>query len=83
MPPIIGIKTANISIPVDFILSKPERPLNLLGNCPNQPLMIEPVLYPDNDPKTPRVSLKDFEFIRCIGMGGFSKVYMVREKRTG
>lgn len=45
--------------------------------------MIEPVLYPDNDPKTPRVSLKDFEFIRCIGMGGFSKVYMVREKRTG
>ena len=29
-----------------------------------------------------RVGLKDFEFIRCIGMGGFSKVYLVREKST-
>ncbi|KAM3129187.1 hypothetical protein pb186bvf_018742 [Paramecium bursaria] len=82
-PQIIGIKTANISIPIDYILSKPDMHLNLLADSPQQPLMIEPVLYPDNESKAPRQSLKDFEFIRCIGMGGFSKVYMVREKKTG
>lgn len=48
-----------------------------------QPLIIEPVFTLDNEIKTPRVSLKDFEFIRCIGMGGFSKVYMVRERKSG
>ncbi len=29
-----------------------------------------------------KLGLKDFDFIRCIGMGGFSKVYLVREKST-
>ncbi|CAD8058949.1 unnamed protein product [Paramecium primaurelia] len=81
--PIIGIKTANISIPVDYILSKIERPLSLLSNCPMQPLIIEPVINIEQELKQSRVSLKDFEFIRCIGVGGFSKVYLVREKKTG
>ncbi|CAD8081527.1 unnamed protein product [Paramecium primaurelia] len=80
---IIGIKTYNISIPIDYILSSIDRPLSLLSNCPNQPLIIEPILQTEQENKQSKVSLKDFEFIRCIGMGGFSKVYMVREKRTG
>ncbi|CAD8068434.1 unnamed protein product [Paramecium sonneborni] len=81
--PIIGIKTGNISIPVDYILSKIERPLSLLSNCPVQPLIIEPFLNVEQELKQCKVSLKDFEFIRCIGVGGFSKVYLVREKKTG
>ncbi|CAD8163008.1 unnamed protein product [Paramecium octaurelia] len=83
LPTVIGIKTCNISIPVDYILSKVERPLSLLNSIQLQPLIIEPVFALENEIKTPRVSLKDFEFIRCIGMGGFSKVYMVRERRSG
>ncbi|CAD8205925.1 unnamed protein product [Paramecium octaurelia] len=80
---IIGIKTYNISIPIDYILSSIDRPLSLLSNCPNQPLIIEPILQAEQENRSSRVCLKDFEFIRCIGMGGFSKVYMVREKRSG
>ncbi|CAD8070349.1 unnamed protein product [Paramecium primaurelia] len=80
---IIGIKTYNISIPIDYILSSIDRPLSLLSNCPNQPLIIEPILQTEQENRLSRVCLRDFEFIRCIGMGGFSKVYMVREKRSG
>ncbi|CAK70461.1 unnamed protein product (macronuclear) [Paramecium tetraurelia] len=81
--PIQGIRTTGISIPVDFILSKPDKPLSLLSGFPIQPLQIEPIIMNPNEPKAARVTLKDFEFIRCIGMGGFSKVYMVREMHTG
>ncbi|CAD8163908.1 unnamed protein product [Paramecium pentaurelia] len=81
--PIIGIKTANISIPVDYILSNIERPLSLLSNCPIQPVILEPIINVEQELKQTRVSLRDFEFIRCIGVGGFSKVYLVRETRTG
>lgn len=45
--------------------------------------MIEPIFALNDETKTPRICLKDFEFIRCIGMGGFSKVYLVKERRTG
>ncbi|CAD8171299.1 unnamed protein product [Paramecium octaurelia] len=83
LPTVIGIITCNISIPVDYILSKVERPLSLLNSSHLQPLIIEPVFALENEIKTPRLSLKDFEFIRCIGMGGFSKVYMVRERKSG
>lgn len=30
-----------------------------------------------------RVTLKDFIFLKCIGVGGFSRVYLVRKKSTG
>ncbi|CAD8103316.1 unnamed protein product [Paramecium sonneborni] len=80
---IIGIKTYNISIPIDYILSSIDRPLSLLSNCPIQPLIIEPMFQMEQENRQSKVCLRDFEFIRCIGMGGFSKVYMVREKRTG
>jgi serum/glucocorticoid-regulated kinase 2 len=45
--------------------------------------MLEPVINTEsNYPKGSRVGLKDFDFIRCVGMGGFSKVYLVRERST-
>lgn len=31
---------------------------------------------------TDQVSLKDFEFLKILGVGGFSKVYLVRLKKT-
>ncbi|EAR98079.1 Serine/Threonine kinase domain protein (macronuclear) [Tetrahymena thermophila SB210] len=30
-----------------------------------------------------QVSLKDFHFIKCVGMGGFSRVYLVQKKDNG
>jgi serum/glucocorticoid-regulated kinase 2 len=30
-----------------------------------------------------RVSLKDFIFVKCIGVGGFSRVYLVKKKSNG
>ncbi len=30
-----------------------------------------------------RVTLKDFIFIKCIGAGGFSRVFLTRKKDTG
>jgi serine/threonine protein kinase len=30
-----------------------------------------------------RVTLKDFKFLKCIGVGGFSRVYLVKKKSTG
>ena len=29
------------------------------------------------------IQLKDFEIIKCIGTGGFSRVFLARMKRTG
>jgi serum/glucocorticoid-regulated kinase 2 len=30
-----------------------------------------------------KISLKDFIFMKCIGVGGFSRVYLVRKKSNG
>ena len=43
-PFVIGIRTANVEIPIDYVLSKVDRPLSLLSNCPNQPIIIEPII---------------------------------------
>lgn len=32
---------------------------------------------------TEKISLKDFIFMKCIGVGGFSRVYLVRKKSNG
>lgn len=34
-------------------------------------------------PAEPKVGLKDFIFIKNIGIGGFSLVYLVKKKDTG
>lgn len=42
---------------------------------------MEPYLL--NTPPEPKVGLKDFVFLKNIGVGGFSLVYLVRKKDTG
>ncbi|CAD8095078.1 unnamed protein product [Paramecium sonneborni] len=80
---IIGIQTYNLYIPIDYILSLSDKPLIIFDNCQIRPLVIKPVFEIENEIQTSKVSLKDFEFIKCIGMGGFSKVYLVKERKTG
>lgn len=42
-----------------------------------------PQLEGESDQKTKfRVSTKDFEFLRIVGTGGFSKVYLVKHQMT-
>ena len=45
-----------------------------------QLLEIEPIW---RDKPHERVQLKDFDIIKCIGTGGFSRVFLVRLKSTG
>jgi hypothetical protein len=59
---------------VDYVLSKRNLPMTLLTQYPEQPIMIEPIMGLPKELKSTKVGLKDFEFIRCIGSGGFSKV---------
>jgi len=42
---------------------------------------LEPYLL--NSAPEPKVGLKDFVFLKNIGVGGFSLVYLVRKKDTG
>jgi hypothetical protein len=40
--------------------------------------MIEPIFNNEEISNSKRVGLKDFHFVKCIGVGGFSRVYLVR-----
>jgi serine/threonine protein kinase len=46
----------------------------------DQLLEIEPIW---KEKKTDQVRLADFEIIKCIGTGGFSRVFLTRLKATG
>ena len=47
----------------------------------NQTLQLTPYTYNTNENQ--RITLKDFIFLKCIGVGGFSRVYLVKKKSTG
>jgi serum/glucocorticoid-regulated kinase 2 len=34
-------------------------------------------------PAGKKVGLRDFNLVKCIGVGGFSRVYLVRKRDTG
>jgi serum/glucocorticoid-regulated kinase 2 len=68
---------------LDYILSLIDLPLSILEEFPIQPIKIEPILEIKQSRMGSKLGLKDFDFIRCIGMGGFSKVYLVRERSSG
>ncbi|CAD8043749.1 unnamed protein product [Paramecium primaurelia] len=70
--------TVTKNIPYDYYLSLPDLPLNVFQG---KILQLQP-LY--GQPKeTQRVGLKDFNLIKCIGVGGFSRVYLVKKKDNG
>jgi len=53
----------------------------------NKKLNIEPVIFSSSIPKSlqneQKVGLNDFNLLKCIGLGGFSRVYLVQKKDTG
>ncbi|CAD8121301.1 unnamed protein product [Paramecium sonneborni] len=71
---IVAFTTIDHNILIDYYLTLEERPIiwpELQLECQ------EPVQGSQH------VSLKDFQILKCIGAGGFSKVYLVRSKLNG
>lgn len=65
------------NFPIDYYLQLRSRPLQLFKD---QTLNLQPFI---SEETSSRVSLKDFKFLKCIGVGGFSRVYLVKKKSTG
>ncbi len=74
---VVGLKMRNASEIVDYWLTQYERPMTPI--CENDELEI---IYSDyaQTKKVPRLS--DFDILKVIGKGGFSKVLQVRKKDT-
>ncbi|CAD8117871.1 unnamed protein product [Paramecium sonneborni] len=70
--------TIQKNIPYDYYLSLPNLPLKVFQGMTLelQPLISQP-LYGK------KVSLRDFTLVKCIGVGGFSRVYLVRKRDNG
>ncbi|CAD8143598.1 unnamed protein product [Paramecium pentaurelia] len=70
--------TIQKKVPFDYYLSLPDMSLLVFqGNTLSlQPMYSQPQT-------TKKVGLKDFQLIKCIGVGGFSRVYLVRKKDNG
>ncbi|CAD8064317.1 unnamed protein product [Paramecium primaurelia] len=66
------------NVPYDYYLSLPNLSLNVFQGITLQlqPLIAQP-------PSGKRVTLKDFTLVKCIGVGGFSRVYLVRKRDNG
>ncbi|CAD8071723.1 unnamed protein product [Paramecium sonneborni] len=75
---ICQFQTVAKNIPYDYYLTIPELTLDVFKGITLQvqPLYQQPIT-------TKRVGLKDFTLVKCIGVGGFSRVYMVRKRDNG
>ncbi|CAD8134349.1 unnamed protein product [Paramecium octaurelia] len=70
--------TIQKKVPFDYYLSLPDLSLSVFQGIT---LSLEPMY--SQPQTTKKVGLKDFQLIKCIGVGGFSRVYLVRKKDTG
>ncbi|CAD8051545.1 unnamed protein product [Paramecium primaurelia] len=66
------------NIPYDYYLTISGQKLDVFKGktLQVQPFYSQPIT-------TKRVGLKDFTLVKCIGVGGFSRVYMVRKRDNG
>ncbi|CAD8206804.1 unnamed protein product [Paramecium pentaurelia] len=65
-------------IPYDYYLSLPNLSLNIFQGVT---LQLQPLISQTIYGK--KVSLRDFTLVKCIGVGGFSRVYLVRKRDDG
>lgn len=65
----LGVKTTTFSVPIDYLLSLKTLAVKTISDF-QASLVVEPIYQVPRDNK--RVSLRDFDFIKCIGHGGFS-----------
>ncbi len=69
-------ETVNVNSEVDFILSNGELSAECLQSGHN--LSLRPVFLSSSSTSTKQLTLNDFKFIKCLGNGGFSTVYLVK-----
>ncbi|CAD8122272.1 unnamed protein product [Paramecium sonneborni] len=74
---IVSFYTIDKNLPIDYYLQQSTKSLDIFSG---QTLNLQPFY---GTPQTQRISLKDFIFVKCIGVGGFSRVYMVKKKSNG
>lgn len=71
-----GFESVKPNPKLDFLLAQKQSSVCLpAGKYDVKPWFLEEVKS--------KVSLRDFRFIRCLGSGGFSLVYLVRDKWRG
>ncbi|CAD8167937.1 unnamed protein product [Paramecium pentaurelia] len=75
---ICQFQTLSKNVPYDYYLTLNAQTLDVFKGITLQiqPYYLQSIL-------TKRVGLKDFTLVKCIGVGGFSRVYMVRKKDNG
>ncbi|CAD8101305.1 unnamed protein product [Paramecium primaurelia] len=74
---IVSFHTVDKNLPVDYYLQQPDKSLEIFSG---QTLNLQPFY---GTPQQSKITLKDFVFVKCIGVGGFSRVYMVKKKSNG
>ncbi|CAK64739.1 unnamed protein product (macronuclear) [Paramecium tetraurelia] len=74
---IVSFQTVDKNLPVDYYLQQPNKSLEVFSG---QTLNLQPFY---GTPQQSKITLKDFIFVKCIGVGGFSRVYMVKKKSNG
>lgn len=77
---IVTFQSANKNISVSYYLTLLDRDLDIFENAT---LSLEPLFLEIIPHQRDFVNLKDFNFIKCIGLGGFSRVYLVQQKTSG
>ncbi|CAK72296.1 unnamed protein product (macronuclear) [Paramecium tetraurelia] len=70
--------TIQKKVPFDYYLSLSDMSLTVFQGIK---LSLQPMY--SQPQTTKKVGLKDFQLIKCIGVGGFSRVYLVRKKDNG
>ncbi|CAD8095504.1 unnamed protein product [Paramecium sonneborni] len=75
---IVSFISQQHSIPIDYYIAQPELQFNVFMNSG---LKLEALFLQIQSEQ--KVCLKDFIFLKNIGVGGFSLVYLVRKKDTG
>lgn len=74
---VIGFETIDQNIALDHYLSLEGKDLSFFEK---KTIKLRPMY---TIPEQGKLSLKSFHFLQCIGMGGFSRVYLVRSKMNG
>jgi serum/glucocorticoid-regulated kinase 2 len=67
------------NIPVDYYLTIKKSTLSVFVGMH---LQLQP-FYATPPNNRARVGLREFTLLKCIGVGGFSRVYLVRKKDNG
>ncbi|CAD8195624.1 unnamed protein product [Paramecium octaurelia] len=74
---IVSFHTVDKNLPIDYYLQQANKSLEIFSG---QTLNLQPFY---GTPQQSKITLKDFIFVKCIGVGGFSRVYMVKKKSNG